>query len=191
MHLVALKRIRLGELGDNTQGKGHECLTHGLKAIGAPARICNMVASIYAHSTGAYGDVRFPLRRGIKEGCPLSPALFVLVYEAVHQTLSREFPQSTIPAYVDDIAINSPDKTKCREHWTCERAIGHAGTKNEFSKNTSIPMGPTRTPLRASTAGSTAQGRNSMVWHTASATGPHIPLPWSPAGSPGLGTKGT
>ena len=36
------------------------------------------------HSTGVYGDVRFPLRRGIKEGCPLSPTLFVLVYEAFH-----------------------------------------------------------------------------------------------------------
>ena len=52
----------------------HECLTYGLQLIGTPARIYNMVASIYAHSTGVYGDVRFPLRRGIKEGCPLSPA---------------------------------------------------------------------------------------------------------------------
>ena len=69
-----------------------------------------MVASIHAHSTGVYGDVRFPLRRGIKEGCPLSPALFALVYEAFHQTLTREFPNSTILAYVDDIAIISPNQ---------------------------------------------------------------------------------
>ena len=88
----------------------HECLTYGLQLIGTPARIYNMVASIYAHSTGVYGDVRFPLRRGIKEGCPLSPALFVLVYEAFHQTLTREFPNSTILAYVDDIAIISPSQ---------------------------------------------------------------------------------
>ena len=88
----------------------HECLTYGLQLIGTPARIYNMVASIYAHSTGLYGDVRFPLRRGIKEGCPLSRALFVLVYEAFHQTLTREFPNSTIPAYVEDIAIISPNQ---------------------------------------------------------------------------------
>ena len=51
----------------------HECLTYGLQLIGTPARIYSMVASIYAQSTGVYGAVRFPLRRGIKEGCPLSP----------------------------------------------------------------------------------------------------------------------
>ena len=83
----------------------HECLTYGLQLIGTPARIYNMVANIYAHSTGVYRDVRFPLRRGIKEGCPVSPALFVLVYEAFHQTLTREFPNSTILTYVDYIAI--------------------------------------------------------------------------------------
>ena len=88
----------------------HECLPYGLQLIGTPARIYNMVASIYAHSTGMYGDIRFPLRHGIKEGCPLSPALFVLVYEAFHQTLTREFPNSTILAYVDDIAIISPSQ---------------------------------------------------------------------------------
>ena len=88
----------------------HECLTYGLRLIGTPARIYNMVSRIYAHSTGVYGDVRFPLRCGIKEGRPLSPALFVLVYEAFHQTLTREFPNSTILAYVDDIAIISPNQ---------------------------------------------------------------------------------
>ena len=54
-----------------------------------------------------YGGVRFPLHRGIKEGCPLSRALFVLVYEAFHQTLTWESPGTTIMAYVDDIAIIS------------------------------------------------------------------------------------
>ena len=85
----------------------HECLTYGLRLIGTPARICKMVASIYAHNTGVYRDVRFPLRRGTKEGCPLSPAVFVLVYEAFHQTLAGEFPNSTILAHVDNIAIIS------------------------------------------------------------------------------------
>ena len=88
----------------------HECLTYGLRLIGTLARIYNMVASIYAHSTAVYRDVRFPSRRGIKEGCPLSPALFVLVYEAFHQTLTREFATSTILAHVGDIAIISPNQ---------------------------------------------------------------------------------
>ena len=73
----------------------HECLTYGIRLIGTPARIYNMVASIYAHSTGVYGDVRFPLRRGIKRGFPLSSALFVLVYEAFHQILGTVFSSCT------------------------------------------------------------------------------------------------
>ena len=84
----------------------HEWLTYGLRLIGTPAHIYNMVASIYAHSTGVYGDVRLPLHRG----APLSPALFFLVYEAFHQTLTREFPNSTVLAYVDDAAIISPNQ---------------------------------------------------------------------------------
>ena len=52
----------------------HECLTYGLRLIGTPARIYNMVASIYAHNTGVCKGVRFLFRRGIKERCPLSPA---------------------------------------------------------------------------------------------------------------------
>ena len=67
------------------------------------------LALIYARSTGAYGDVRFPLKWGIKEGFPLSPALFVLVYKAFHQTLSYELPNSTIVTYVDEIPIIFPD----------------------------------------------------------------------------------
>ena len=92
----------------------HECLTYGLQLIGTPARIYNMVASMYAHSMRVYGDVRFPLRRGSKEGCPLSQALFVLVYEAFHQTLARELPNSTILAYVDHITIISPNQREMR-----------------------------------------------------------------------------
>ena len=40
----------------------------------------------------------------------MSPTFFVLVYEAFRQTLTREFPNSTILADVDDIAIISPDQ---------------------------------------------------------------------------------
>ena len=41
------------------------------------------------------------------KGRPLSPTLFVLVYEGFHQTLTQGFSNSTILAYVDDIPIPS------------------------------------------------------------------------------------
>ena len=62
------------------------------------------MASIYSQSTGSYGGVKFPLRRGIKEGC-LPPSLFVIVYEAFHSTLASGFPNFTVLAYVDDVAV--------------------------------------------------------------------------------------
>ena len=64
-----------------------------------------MVKSIYTLSTCQYGKLRFPLARGIKEGSPLSPALFVLVYETFHATLAKEFPDASFFVYVDDIAV--------------------------------------------------------------------------------------
>ena len=42
-------------------------------------------------------------------------AWFVLVYEAFHRTLTREFPRSTILAYVDDVATVLPNKQEMQQ----------------------------------------------------------------------------
>ena len=73
------------------------------------------MACIYNHSTRSYGDVKFPLRWGIEEGCPLSPSLFVLVYEAFHSTLAREFPAVTVLAYVDNMTIIALDNCETQK----------------------------------------------------------------------------
>ena len=64
----------------------HVCLVESLQAVGAPPHVSHMLKSICTLSTCQYGKLPFPLTRGIKEGCPLSPALFVLVYETFHAT---------------------------------------------------------------------------------------------------------
>ena len=50
----------------------------------------------------------------MKEGCSLSPSLFVLVYEAFHDTLVAEFPELEVYVYTDDIAIVANNLTQLK-----------------------------------------------------------------------------
>ena len=70
----------------------HDSIHTALELIGTPQSIKTLIKSIYQGSTNQYQNYQYKLTRGIKEGCPLSPSLFVLVYEAFHATLSAEFP---------------------------------------------------------------------------------------------------
>ena len=83
----------------------HVCLVESLQAIGAPPHVSRMVKSICTLSACQYGKLQFPLTRGIKEGSPLSPALFVLVYETFQATLAKKFPEASFFVYVDDIVV--------------------------------------------------------------------------------------
>ena len=40
---------------------------------------------------GVWHIVEYLLTQGVKEGCPLSSSIFVLVYNAFHSTLAKEF----------------------------------------------------------------------------------------------------
>ena len=87
----------------------HRSLLRALQALAAPVQLLQIVKSIYEGSWNICdtpdGPINYKLRRGIKEGCPLSPALFMLLYEAFHGTLRHEFPDAQFYVYVDDGAI--------------------------------------------------------------------------------------
>ena len=87
----------------------HDSIHTTLELIGTLQSIRTLIKSIYQGSTNQYQDYQYKLTRGIKEGCPLSASLFVLVYEAFHATLSAEFPDVHFFTYVDDIAIVAPN----------------------------------------------------------------------------------
>ena len=108
-----------------------------------------MVSSICANSIGVYGDVCFPLWRGIKEGCPLLPALFNLLYKASHSTLAREFPRSTVLAYVDDVAIVPPISGRCKEYWSASNNYPGSWAYLRIPKPCNLTNGHHRIATRA------------------------------------------
>ena len=57
----------------------HPAITYTLQAIGTPQHLVEMIRDIYHRSTLQYGSFVYSLERGVKEGCPLLPSLFVLV----------------------------------------------------------------------------------------------------------------
>ena len=46
----------------------------------------------------------------MKEGCPPSPLLFVLVYEVFHARLARDFLAVDFALYVDEVAMIELDR---------------------------------------------------------------------------------
>ena len=61
-----------------------------------------------------------PLRRVIiKEGCPLSFARLVLVYEVFHTTIACEFSNIIVSVCIYDIAIITPNKCEMQQVLAC------------------------------------------------------------------------
>ena len=149
---------------------------------GPPKVFAHGWVSIFEQAAPPLGDVQFPLMRGIKEGCPISPALFVVVCEAFHQTLTQEFLNGTMLAYVDDIAIISLNKREMmRFLLRVTQLSAILGLKTKPAKTQIYQWAPP--PRRLGIKG------RGMVRHTTATTASCIPLPGTPVGSPVMGAK--
>ena len=85
-----------------------------LRSLGLPSEVCRLVDMLYwGHGCkisigGALHD-GFPIRAGIRQGCPLSPLLFAVVVDPLLRRLCRVLPGGMVRAYVDDVATVVPD----------------------------------------------------------------------------------
>ena len=89
-------------------------LTGIVKEAGAPKNIIRMLGEKYQHTPAVltlHGK-HLPIRptRGMKEGCPLSPTLFLLYYDILLRETMERCPGARLYVFVDDIAVRAPTK---------------------------------------------------------------------------------
>ena len=101
----------------------HDFLQIALKDHGIPDKFCKLIEVIYSNAIGrikgamGYKSEPFPIRRGVLQGCILSPILFVLCLNSVWKRTPLHGWQ-IIPgqlldelSYADDIAMIDITKT--------------------------------------------------------------------------------
>ena len=140
----------------------HPAITYALQAIGTPQHLVEMIRDIYHRSTLQYGCFQYSLERGVKEGCPLSPSLFVLVYKAFHQTLATEIPELGIYVYMDDIVANNLTQLKAAMNRISE--LSHLlGFHVNPGKDKTVPLGDETTKCTSDMEWTSHQGMVTRV----------------------------
>jgi len=88
----------------------HDCIFKVLRSIGisqghlaAIQRLYQNVSHTLVHNGGLYPS--FTLLGGVRQGCPLSPLIFVTVLDVFLRRLRHRSPSSLWRAYADDIAV--------------------------------------------------------------------------------------
>jgi hypothetical protein len=85
----------------------HNFIFSVLAKQGFPPWFVNMVRSLLSDATAFSGlspDYDIPICRGVKQGCPLSPLLFLLIYDPLISKLQKT--HVTVRAAADDLALS-------------------------------------------------------------------------------------
>ena len=127
---------------------GPELIEETLAHLGLPAEVLATVAALYDgnHCSLIAGGCRhrgFPMLRGLRQGCPLSPLLYVLVADSLLRALAAAVPTATVRGYADDTAMVLQ---QWRTHWPAIQQIftrfaAVSGLDLNIGKTVLIPLG--------------------------------------------------
>ena len=87
-----------------------EFMLETLQGIGFPPNLLQVISCLYhnnAHLLRLKGQLfpSFCASSGVRQGCPLSPLLFIICVVLLLRRLKSWFPESTVRAYADDNAM--------------------------------------------------------------------------------------
>jgi len=126
----------------------HDFIFTTLRHLGLPQEALTLVESLYDSNkclVSAQGKLLpgFDMRSGIRQGCPLSPLLFVVVVDSLLRHLHRQLPMDQHRAYADDIALVCQDFLSSLPTLQGIFARFHAvsGLRLNLPKTAIIPLG--------------------------------------------------